>query len=517
MESLNLTLPTFSEIAKERTQRAKEEQLRKRDRARTMRRGYQAAGVNRLTADWVMAASTTNMELRRSLRLLRTRARDLARNDDYMRRFLGLMADNIIGDSGIKLQVRVKNDDKTLNSVMNSVVEDSFNRWAHPENASASGRMSWIDIQRYAIRTVVRDGECLIRMIQADNEFGFALDFVDVAWLDEFYNDRLPNGNRVIMSVEVDKYNKPIAYYLTPPRYDYLAFEPRERDRQRVEAKEFIHLFLHDEDEEQTRGIPWAVTAMFRLKMLGGYEDAEVIAARLASCKMGFITQAQADEEGFDYDEEEEVRGDIVDIAAPGVWQVLGPGEDVKAFDPQHPNNNYDMFTKAMVRGAAAGLGVAYVSLSNDLTGVNFSSIRAGLLAERDVYLAIQGYVIEQFCRRVFQAWLPNAFLAEQMEGILARDIQRLKEPSWQGRRWPWVDPVKDTRAKIMQVKSGFTSVTDVLAEQGADVEETFAKIQEERRLAKKYDVTLPAFDGLIDMVEMHSSDEEQPDDTGID
>jgi capsid protein len=54
----------------------------------------------------------------------------------------------------------------------------------------------------------------------------------------------------------------------------------------------------------------------------------------------------------------------------------------------------------------SAGLGVAFSSLSNDLSDVNFSSIRAGLIEERETWKALQKLFVEVVNDRVFSEWL---------------------------------------------------------------------------------------------------------------
>lgn len=479
----------------------------KKPSRKTHSRRFKAATLDDITADWKAIATTTNRELRRDLRILRSRSRELAHNDDYMRAFLGLMENNIIGANGITLQMKVRDSKGNLDSEMNKTVEDAFKLWSRCESATASGKMSWSELQAYAVRVMIRDGEWLGRIVNADNAFGFAIDSIDVIWLDENYNQILSNGNRIIMSVEVNTWGKPVAYWLTPPRYDYLAYDPgRAREnRERVPAEDIIHLYICDEDEEQTRGIPWAVTAMNRLNQLGAYEYAEVIAARLAACKMGFITQENAAEiDGLpkrrneDDDEFEDEPDPLLDKVTPGVFQKLAAGEKVSSFDTQHPNGNYGNFISGMLRGAAAGLGISYASLANDLTKVNFSSMKVGRVAERDIFKKGQSFMIEHLCRRVYARWLPNAFLAEQLDGVLARDMKNLQDPGWRPRGWPFPDEFKDSQAKLLQIKGGLTSLTDVLGEQGIDLEELFAKIKEERILAKQYDIQLPILDGVV-------------------
>ena len=55
-----------------------------------------------------------------------------------------------------------------------------------------------------------------------------------------------------------------------------------------------LHVFL-PERAHQTRGVPMLATAIGALKMLHGYREAELVAARVAASKMGFITSPDGD------------------------------------------------------------------------------------------------------------------------------------------------------------------------------------------------------------------------------
>src|SRR5258708_35389949 len=75
---------------------------------RAMQRTYQAALATRQTSDWSMAQTSANAELRRSLRSLRARSRDLCRNKGLFKKFLGAVVGDVVGPTGPKLRVRMK-------------------------------------------------------------------------------------------------------------------------------------------------------------------------------------------------------------------------------------------------------------------------------------------------------------------------------------------------------------------------------------------------------------------------
>lgn len=447
-----------------------------------IKRAYHAAAANRLTNDWITAPTSERTERRQWLRAIRARSRDLARNDDYVKQFIRMCRSNIIG-RGIKLQSqsKTKRGDKP-DQLLNKLIEDAFLQWGKKNTCTTSGRLSWVDAQRRFVTTLARDGEVLIRFIyDQNNPFGFALQFYDVGWLDETYSGNASNGNRIVMSVEIDDHERPVAYWLKPPTDQ--ASEPnvlRQRfDRVRVPAEEILHEFLPDdsEDDTATRGVPWTHAAAVKIKILDGYEEAELVAARVGACKGGFLTPPA--DKGYDGTEP-----DIsIEEVEPGMIQELPPGYGWTAYDPTHPNQNYAGYIKSVLRSIASGLGVSYNSLANDLEGVNYSSIRAGLLEERDVWRALQGFTIEHFCEPIFAKWLESAWLS----GVLKIDMSDLSRvrAKFQPRGWHWVDPLKDINASILAVQNNFTTISDVVAEQGEDFEEIIERRKEEIKMLK--------------------------------
>src|SRR4051812_40441883 len=103
--TLNLELPTFGEI---RANQRREREAHALKAKQELKRRYEASVTNRLTSDWVAPVTSANAELRQGLRTMRSRSRELAHNDGYMKKFLSMVRSNIIGPRGIRLQVRAK-------------------------------------------------------------------------------------------------------------------------------------------------------------------------------------------------------------------------------------------------------------------------------------------------------------------------------------------------------------------------------------------------------------------------
>jgi lambda family phage portal protein len=458
------------------------ESARELARVRRVARVYTAAQMTRATGGWPASPTMSQGEIFRQLRALRSGSRDMARNNPHMKRFLGMVRRNVIGPGGIRLQVRAKKANE-LDELLNKEVEEKFKEWSLPENCSASGKYSWVGAQSMTIHTMARDGEFLCRFIEADNAFGFSLKFYDVAYLDETYNEVLKNGNRILMSVEVDRYDRPVNYYFTTPRYELsaLPYQPV-MERVKVPASEVVHCYLPFEDDGQVRGVPWAHAAMYELRILGQFVEAELINSHLSACKMGFLIPPKNDENaGIPLTDEEAAQAPLISRAEPGAWEELGPGWDVKTYDPQHPGETFDPFTSTVLRYAACGLDVSYFALAGDLTAVNYSSARVGLLDDRDNYKTIQSFLIDHFCRRVYEQFLTRGILTGALN-ILPSDFGRMKMAAeFQPRGWPWVDPLKDIAAAVESINNGLGTRSDFIAEQGGDFEDTIRRLKEEQ------------------------------------
>ncbi len=261
-------------------------------------RAFAAAKHSRLNADFPATTLSADQEIRHTLRTMRGRSRFLAQNNDYFVGYRKKLEVNVVGECGIKLQVNAKNAKGEPKEDLNRKVEDAFRAWCRAENCDVEGKLDFRDIQALAIKTLATDGECLIRMV---NDGGvFRLQILDVDWLWEDFNDPDFNGNRIKMSVEKTRFDKVVAYWFTEPKYASfdiggLKLVPKITDRLRVPAEQVIHLFVKDRPG-QTRGIPWTHSIMLTLNQIDGFDDAELVGARINASNMAFVSPpAEAD------------------------------------------------------------------------------------------------------------------------------------------------------------------------------------------------------------------------------
>jgi lambda family phage portal protein len=466
---------------------------------------WKGTEVSRLTFDWYSPLVPADDEIRNGMTRLRARARELARNNPYVRQFLNLLRVNVIGPDGFKLQAQVRNNDGKLARFWNDRIEAAWHDWSRAP--TTDGRLSCIDAQQLALTTVANDGEALVRMHRGDvNRYGLALELVDPDLLDEAYFRQAGGGlNEIRMGVEVDTYGRPVAYHLWDGPVALLGLPSPERTRMRIPADQIIHLYAPNRFN-QTRGVTWLAPVMYSLNMQAGYAEAEITAARVGASSMGFFTRkdeaaAVASKEG------EAIQFD----ASPGSLNFAPEGYDFATWDPSHPNSNYPGFIKAVLREIASGLGLSYNVLANDLEGVNYSSMRSGLLIERDLWRNLQRWWVSAFLDRVYTAWLEQSLLAGGLV-MDTRDPRKWRAARWAARGWPWVDPSKDVDASIKGIQTGLDSRTDALAEQGKDLEDVLERLANEKKLAAEYGVDIdgPAPAGAAAAAKPEPEDEEE-------
>lgn len=451
---------------------------------RPQKRHYAAARLNRQNSNWTTYPTGANYERKLDLRALRARARQASRDDPHLSKFLSLFRSNVIGQEGIKLQCRARLADGSMNADINKQVEEAWWQWGHSETCTVSGKLDWKAVQRLIVTQLACDGEFLVQMIPADNPFGFALKVWDVNWLDEHWNEVLPGGNRIIMSVEVNADDRPVAYWLTTPASEINYTKRSQVTRTRVDADQMIHGFLIEDDETQVRGVTAFKTVLLTAKNFHGYTEGVIQSARFASNSFGFLKQTDG-VDGAEYTgEDADGRPVMPEInVEPLSMNALPPNWEMQQFDPKQPTQNHAAFSKTILMEMAAGLGVPYFYLAGDMEAVNFSSSRVGLDDARDIWKGLQDFISTTFCRRVFHVWARAALLNKQIS-MSMKDFKEIQNPQWIGRRWSYIDPTKDINADILCLMNKTKSLTEVLAEQGKDIEEHFDVIVAEHKLA---------------------------------
>jgi lambda family phage portal protein len=488
-------------------------------------RAWEAAKVTLQSSGWVGSSQPIDVDIRHNLKTLRSRSREQAQNNDYVRGFLRDVRTNVIGHRGILLQSQVRARNGEADHGLRRTIEDAWIEWGEPDSCDATGRLSWRDFSCLVVDTMARDGEALVRHLPGwdRNRFGYAVQLIDPELLDVDYCD-VVNGAQIVMGVEIDEWRRATAYWLSAdePGKSYSSAY-RRGNRIRVPAEQIEHLYL-PEWVHQTRGIPWLATALSTMRQVDGYIESAVIAARAGASKMGHYQRTHdapipGDEPGdagpgglADGRRED---GQLFQDFDPGGIGILPPGWSFEGWDPAFPNANHDSFVSAMLRGISAGLGVSYHTLAQDLRGVNYSSLRHASLVERAVWMLLQDYVSAHLCRPVYREWLQTSLTSGALTGPSGRPLSMLRlgefqRVRWQPRGWSWVDPQKELAGLQSEIRMRLQSVSGAMRERGRDPDETWQELADDK--ARLVELGLETGD-LFDDLEMTDSNSDADDD----
>jgi lambda family phage portal protein len=394
----------------------------------------------------------------REQRSLVAKSRFFARKNDYARGFLMRLRDNVVGSNGIVLQSRagmLRGEGEDVDA--QTSIEAAFKTWGKRNTADVSGTLSWLGIQQACVRSLAVNGEFMLRIVYGKNAgpWGFALRVLDPQRCDPTLM-RDDGGNVILNGVEIDAFGRPVAYHFADSRGAAI----NGRTYQRIPADEIIHGF-RTESENQYRGLPWLESAIGKMRELDGFTEAALINARVGAAKMGFIEWAEGStqEDGPDVHEIE---------AEPGTFQFLPEGATLREWKPEFPIDIWG-FIKSILRAMSTGLGIGYNTLSGDLEGVSFSSIRQSAIEERERWKTDQQLLIETLCEPVFDAWLRYSVVADRIAGLKLSRLGEYLKREFQARRWAWIDPSAEVTASIAAKNNMLTSPGRLLREQGLD------------------------------------------------
>jgi len=476
----------------------------------TLNRGFAMAKRGRLHRSWAgrSTAGDADQVIHRDHETLRQHAREQSINSGYAKRFYRLLRQNVVGPNGIALQSKACKADGSADTKWRREIEKEYKQWAKRGNCDVTGRYSFVVFLWLLIETLARDGEVMVRFVSNwSNRWGFALQILEADRLDVNLNTWLSNGNRVRMGVELDEWEKPVAYWLKHDHPGDTYRTPGEQDYQRIPADE-LRLIFDPWRPHQSRGFTWTHAGASDLHHVDEYANAELVAAEQGAKITGFYEQdAEWADPPADDDEEQ---GEIVEEIEAGSSRLLPYGVTFKPYDNKHPSTNFAPFTKAAVRRVAGAFGTSYNRLANDLEGVSFSSLRSGELDERDFYKTVQRFLIDELLDAVAERWLASSMLSGAL-AIPPRHFSRLSLIEWLPRGWDWVDPKKDSDA----AKTGLETLTDtvgsILRRKGIDPDDHFREIaDDEARLAE---MGLPSPYGKRATSEVTTHDDEDDED----
>ncbi|MEP3245116.1 MAG: phage portal protein [Sneathiella sp.] len=452
---------------------------------------FDGGSTGRRGRNWMPSGGSINQQMLGSLPLQRRRGRDLVRKVPWITAGVESYSANLVG-SGIKPNSRVKDDDirKAINQTFTDFTEES----------DADGVNDFYGQLEMAVSMLPSDGEMFFRFRYRRNTDGFVVPLQLQCLSSEFVpidkNEILPNGNKVIMGVEFNRLNQRVAYHMYKEHpEDIITRTWSSLETIRVPADQVIHFFIPKEPG-QVRGIPTLSSVTIKVRDLLEYEDAELVRKKTAAMFAAFIEKNDNEDNFLNEehgDSELEYEGDVGETALEaGTVQILERGETVKFSTPADVGGNYEVFLKMQLRSIAAAMGVTYEQMTGDLKGVNFSSIRAGLMEFQRRAKQRQSKLIHQVCRRVWPVFMNTAVLSGELKirdyAFNEREYNRVL---WVPPGWRYVNPKDEVAATKAMIRTGLISRSQAVAELGGDISDVDRELASDNASADKYDLVL--------------------------
>lgn len=437
---------------------------------------HEAAGRGRRGIAWMPSNPGAVAAMLATSHDLRIKSRDLVRRNAWAAAGIEAYVANAVG-TGIKPQSMAADES------FRAAAQQLWRAWT--EEADASDQTDFYGLQGLACRAMLEGGECLIRLRPRRPEDRLSvplqIQLLEAEHLPLTLNTELPSGNQIRSGIEFNALGRRVAYHLYRSHPEDGRLAPMSGqgglNTVRIPASEILHLYRVLRPG-QIRGEPWLARALVKLNELDQYDDAELVRKKTAAMFAGFITR-NAPEDNLLGEGVSDANGVALAGLEPGTLQILEPGEDVKFSDPADVGGSYGEFLRTQFRAVASAIGVTYEQLTGDLSGVNYSSIRAGLLEFRRRVETVQhGVLVHQMCRPVWGAWMDQAVLAGALEAPgYPRRWREYTACKWVPQGWQWVDPEKEFKALLLAIRSGLMSRSEAISSFGYDAEDVDREI----------------------------------------
>ena len=449
---------------------------------------YDGATAGRRAYGWYANSTDVNVELMGSLIWLRNRSRDLIRNNPYAARAVEELAGNVVG-TGIVPKA------KTGNAGIDKLIDAEWPFFA--EACDTPQRLDFYGMQTLTVRTMAESGEAIVRFRPQAADFGLRIplqrQMLEADFLDQARTMGLVNGH-VMEGVQFDENGRRVAYWL----YNYhpggvLILNPRGGIMsQPVAADQIMHVYRMLRPG-QVRGVPWLAPVMMALRDLDDYCDAERVRKKVEACVTAFVQQP----EGVDGDPlgiagTDPSSGLPVESFQPGMVEYLKPGQEIKFNNPPAAGG-YREYKMTELQGVMAGIGLPYELGTGDMSQVNYSSWRGGMLGFRNTVEAFRWLtLIPLFCMPVWRRFIDTLILQGKIPQSFAADEKiGLRTVQWTAPRFESVDPVKDAEAVLKDVRMGRKTWFEAVLENGYDPTTQLEQIALFNKLLDKFAIIL--------------------------
>lgn len=435
-------------------------------------RSYRGADTGRNGGQWKgLMQAAADAEIIIDLPTLRSRSRELMRNDSIGAGLRKTFLSNVIG-TGIRPQPRVKTGIEEFDDTVNMNLMAVWNE--RKDKLNPADGLDQGSLQRLIFGKIFEDGDHIIKRSKRSDSDPVFFECVEGERLGYPFSKSPDTTNEIRDGVEKDDLKIPVAYWINKQHPgDYLAFNKTVNlwDYRRVDASEVIHLKVV-ERPGQTRGVPFLHTVLQDIHDLDLLMIAALKRTQIAAC---FCAIIQSD---LPMDQilppvpisgaQAGTYGKLEQQMEPGMFLKLNPGEKIETLVPNFPVPELVPFIVILAKRIGAAVGISWQLVLKSFDGANYSSARTDLLESRQVFVLLQNWFVHNYLQPSWMWIMQDARLRgdRRLRGVTD---DMLRQVTWIGNGWRWVDPTKEATATQMELAMGITTLRDVCAAAGKD------------------------------------------------
>lgn len=430
-------------------------------------RGYDAARRGRRTDGWVTTGASANAEIGPAAALVRSRARDLVRNNPYAAKIVRTLEGNVVGTGVIP---RAAIDDKDEK-------QKARDWWLwFSDDVDPAGDVDFYGLQGLGIRTMAESGEALVQFLPRKSSWNLKVPLqarvLEPDYIDMAKTEALASGGFILQGVEFDRYGRRVAYWLFDQHPgDQAPLIRRTYQSVRVPA-EYIRPMFEVLRPGQVHGVSILAPAAMKLRDIDDLDEARLVKKKIEACFVAFVKRAGGSTKPLTGKSGKDSANNRTETLRPGTINYLGHDEDVVFGNPSSSEGDVE-YLKMGLHAAAAGAGVMYSQMTGDLKGHNYTGIRAGK-TEFWAYVDLlqQRQVIKQLGRTTWS-------YVDRLLVAMGERRQPISAATWTPPERVLVDPEKDGRAADAAIRSGRKTLPQVVAASGRDPDDHLAEIAE--------------------------------------
>ena len=378
------------------------------------------------------------------------KARNLWQNYGYASEAVNLLSNSIIGKTGIVVSFEHEENRAHWDAA-----------WWNPLNRDEPFK----EQQRRIMQNLAIDGESFPR-------YHFHQDSLFIEHIDPL---NIPHDNAETLGINRDSMGRPVSYQLRVKKSEII----------NVPASQMAHIFW-GRFTATRRGMSMLQGAIQPLQDLRLVQRDYQGAVRVLLAFRALVKYSQS------APDIPKLANGNVDLNRLARMISIGPDkmplipDGLEFIQPEQSKVEPDLFLslkKALLSEAARAIGVSYFSLASDLEGANFSSLRQGAIADKDLFYWLLSILLS-FVARSVREWIRYMVLQPGVNTqLLLAD-----EPSFFLPEFEFIDPAKEAAATGLMHGINGIALSEIIRKDNRDPDETFRLLAEDKKRIQDYE-----------------------------